>query len=104
MIEVRFRTAADRALWCDSARASAAFGVRIARSVSLCLQQLAALDSLEEIVLLPRASSRRGERWVLDLNGDAKIVLSAAGQDVVAGSKRTVDIIAIERIEVDGTP
>ena len=58
MVEVRFRTEADCIVWNNFARAEALVGPDLADLVSMCLQQIAALDSPEDIVRLPFTLAR----------------------------------------------
>ena len=74
MVEVRFQTEADCIVWNNSARAKARFGPDLADLVSMCLQQIAALDSPEDIVRLPFTLSRDDTEYRIDIRGEVTVV------------------------------
>ncbi len=93
MVEVRFQSEADSTLWGRPGRARAKVGPDVARVLSLCLQQLSALDSSEDIVRLPFDVKFNDGVVHLDLDGEMTVV-ARVHRDATEGS----EVLVVERI------
>lgn len=99
VVEVRFRSATDKAQCCDTAAANARFGAVLARLVALRLQQLAAMESVEEIVLIPAEVRRDGARWVVGVDSRTSLIVTLA-EDAVPATLGHDEILVVEQVAV----
>tara|TARA_R100000306_G_C4308856_1_gene109081 strand:+ start:368 stop:658 length:291 start_codon:yes stop_codon:yes gene_type:complete len=80
MVEVRFRTEADCIVWNTFARAKALVGRDLADLVSMCLQEIAALDHPEDVVRLPFSLTRSNGQYRIEIREGVAVVGTLDGR------------------------
>ncbi len=101
MVEVRFRSRADWERCCVAAQAETAYGPVRARLLGLRLQQLAAMQSMDDIVFLPSAPHERADHWTVTVSEDLQLIVSSVEHDGLLEESRH-ELVVVEAILTGG--
>ncbi len=98
MLELRFKTRELRDRCCDTATMTRSWGTDAAERLTLRLQQLAAMASVNDVSFLPCDTSINGEgRLHIAVADGLAIVVSEAAEEAVRGEYMT-DVLIVEDI------